>query len=58
MQIERAIQKSTQQKSHNLFRAVENSIEQCLAAHIVQCCQQYCSAFVRPDRRIIKAQQC
>ena len=24
-----------------MFWAVENSIEQCLAAHIVQCCQQY-----------------
>ena len=28
-----------QRKSHNLFRAFENSIEQCFAAHIVQCCQ-------------------
>ena len=34
----------TQRKSHKLFRAVENSIEQCFAANIVQCCQQYCSA--------------
>ena len=24
----------------------ENRIEQCFAAHIVQCCQQYCSALL------------
>ena len=34
----------TRQKTHNLFRADDNSLEQCCAAHIVQCCQQYCSA--------------
>ena len=50
----------TQQKSHNLFKAVKNSIEQCFAAHIFQCCQQYCSAFiiVTPERRLIQAEQC
>ena len=37
---------TTQQKSHNLFRVDENSIELCFAAHIVQCCQQYCSALL------------
>ena len=26
-------------KIHNLFRVDENSLEQCCAAHIVQCCQ-------------------
>ena len=26
-------------KTHNLFRVDENSLEQCCAAHIVQCCQ-------------------
>ena len=36
----------TQQKTHNLFRVDENSLEQCCAAHIVQCCQQYCSALL------------
>ena len=30
----------------NLFRAIENSIEQCFATNIVQCCQQYCSALL------------
>ena len=30
------VYRPTQPKSHNLFRAVENSIEQCLAANIVQ----------------------
>ena len=29
-----------------LFGVVENSIEQFCAAHIVQCCQQYCSALL------------
>ena len=33
-------------KTHNLFRVDENSLEQCCAAHIVQCCQQYCSALL------------
>ena len=33
---------STQQKTHNLLRVDENNLEQCFAAHIVQCCQQYC----------------
>ena len=36
----------TRVKTHNLFRVDENSLEQCCAAHIVQCCQQYCSAFL------------
>ena len=25
-----------------MFRVDENNLEQCCAAHIVQCCQQYC----------------
>ena len=29
-------------------RVVENRIEQCCAARIVQCCQQYCSALLHP----------
>ena len=37
---------TTQQKLHNLFGAVENSIEQYFGANIVQCCQQYCSALL------------
>ena len=36
----------TQRKTHNLFRVDENSIEQCCAAHVVQCCQQYCLALM------------
>ena len=36
----------TQQKTHNLFRVVENSIVQCCAAHVVHSCQQYCSALL------------
>ena len=36
-------------KRHNLFRVDENSLEQCCAAHIVQCCQQYCSALLSPE---------
>ena len=31
-------------KTNNLFRDNKNSIEQCCAIHIVQCCQRYCSA--------------
>ena len=42
-------------KNANLFRIVENSLQQCWAAQIVQCCQQYCSA---PDCGLIQAQQC
>ena len=37
----------TQQKTRNLFWVDENSREQCCAAHIVRCCQQYCSALLR-----------
>ena len=36
----------TRVKTHNLFRVDKNSLEQCCAAHIVQCCQQYCSALL------------
>ena len=38
--------KRLQPKFHNLFRAVENSVEQCFAAKVVQCCQQYCSGLL------------
>ena len=34
------------EKMNNLFWPDENSIEQCFAAHIVQCCQQYCSVLL------------
>ena len=37
---------TTRVKTHNLFTVDENSLEQCCAAHIVQCCQQYCSALL------------
>ena len=37
------------------IQVVENRIKQCCAAHIVQCCQQYCSA-LQVGRRI-QAQQ-
>ena len=37
---------TTRVKTHNLFRVDENSLEQCCAAHIVQCCQQFCSALL------------
>ncbi len=40
-------------KKTNLFRLDENRIEQCFTAHIVQCCQQYCSALLH----LIQAQQ-
>ena len=36
----------TQLKMNNLFWPDENSIEQCFAANIVQCCQQYCSTLL------------
>ena len=37
-------------KNYELQQVVENRIEQCCAAHIVQCCRQYCSAsIVTPD---------
>ena len=32
----------------NRLRVVENRIEQYCAAHIVQCCQQYCLALLHP----------
>ena len=44
-----------------MLNNIVDSIEQCFAAHIVQCCQQYCLALfsiVTPDRRLIQAQQC
>ena len=37
-------------------QVVENRIEQC-CAHIVQCCQQYCSALLHPIAGWIQAQQ-
>ena len=37
---------NTQQEMNNLFWNDENSIEQCCAAHILQCFQQYCSALL------------
>ena len=38
----------THQEMNNLFWPDANSIEQCFAAHIVQCChdQQYCSTLL------------
>ena len=33
-------------KNYELQQVVENRIEQFCAAHIVQCCQQYCSALL------------
>ena len=35
-----------QQKTHNLFRAAENSTVQRCAAHVAHSCQQYCSALL------------
>ena len=43
---------STCVKAHNLFRVDKNSLEQCCAAHIVQCCQQYCSALLHSEMNI------
>ena len=40
--------------AHNLFRVDENSLEQCCAAHIVQCCQQYCSALLSLNQQAIR----
>ena len=31
----------------SMSRDVENTIKQCCAAHIVQCCKQYCSNYTR-----------
>ena len=40
----------SQQKMNNLCVNVDKDrIEQCFAAHIVQCCQQYCSIFLTND---------
>ena len=36
----------TRVKTHNLFRVDKNSLEQCCAAHIVHCYQQYCSTLL------------
>ena len=36
-----ATHSNTQPKMNNLVLADEDSIEQCFAANIVQCCQQY-----------------
>ena len=50
-----------QPKLHNLFRTVENKIEQRFAAHIVQCCQKYCLALLNLDQPAIRcnnAEQC
>ena len=43
-----------QPKLHNLFRTVENKIEQRFAAHIVQCCQKYCSALLNLNQPAIR----
>ncbi len=43
--------------SHSL-KVVENTMQQCCAAHIVHSCQQYCPAIVTPDCGLIQAQQC
>ena len=37
------------------LRVVENRIEQYCAAHIVQCCQQYCLALLHPIAGWIQA---
>ena len=46
----------THVKMHNLFRVDENSLEQCCAAHIVQCCHslvnnivQYCYTWLQAN---------
>ena len=44
-------------KNYELQQVVENRIEQCCAAHIVQCCQQYCSALLHLIAGYIQAQQ-
>ena len=44
-------------KNYELQQVVENRIEQCCAAHIVQCCQQYCSALLHLTAGYIQAQQ-
>ena len=36
---------------------IENKIEQCCAAHIIQCCQQYCSALLHPIAGLIQTKQ-
>ena len=51
--VETTAAETTRLKMINLFRVDENRIEQCFAAHIVQCCQQHCSALLHP----IQAQQ-
>ena len=37
---------ATQEKTNNMFWVAENNIEQCFAACIVRCCQQYCSTLL------------
>ena len=39
------------------LRVVENRMEQCFAAHIAQCCQQYCPALLHLIAGWIQAQQ-
>ncbi len=47
-------------KNYDLFKVVENSMQQCCAAHIVHSCQQYCSALLslnQPAIRLNNAEQ-
>ena len=44
-------------KNHEFLKVVENRIEQCCAAHILQCCQQYCSTLLHLIAGLIQAQQ-
>ncbi len=47
-------------KNYDLFKVVENRMQQCCAAHIVHSCQQYCSALLslnQPAIRLNNAEQ-
>ena len=41
-------------KSYDLFKVVENRMQQCCAAHIVHSCQQYCSALLSLNQPAIR----
>ncbi len=47
-------------KNYDLFKVVENGMQQCCTAHIVHSCQQYCSALLslnQPAIRLNNAEQ-
>ena len=41
-------------KNYDLFKVVENRMQQCCAAHIVHSCQQCCSALLSLNQHAIR----